>query len=401
MHAEHLFAVMNEAALTKMVTALVPTMARSLAEQFNVFRVMHHGTHEKQLSNVFAWLLRVDATHHLGDAFQRILLARINSALSRGEQLPLAGFRVLQEVDTTTATDPGKDIADIVLLRDDTAVMIENFESSDGHGHDYESYLAYGSANGRRSVVVMLCARRERQRLSMGWEDAVVITYAEVLDDLRAHLDADRRWRGANPRQDVFINELIDQFVEGPQAMTVQEQLEFIKTMCETGESARYGRRPVASIAEDFAAQIALHAQRQFEDSRSTLGSVKRTLRQHAVRVVRPRVNELLGADTVHSVSANFQGQWEWCSTLVTPRSKPNIFLEFGPTAVTENERAPEPVSEPDYSRVFVTRQAGAGIDRIVQTDVTLEEVLAGLADDDQRLVDVVATLIRDHPTLS
>lgn len=389
--------MMDESALTRMVTALVPTMSRSLSEQFNVFRVMRHGTHEKQLSNVFAWLLRDDATHHLDDAFQRILLARVNSALSPEEQLPIAGFRVLQEVDTTTAADPSKDIADIVLLRDDAAVMIENFETSDGHGHDYESYLAYGSANGRRSVVVMLCGRQERQRLSLGWEDAVVVTYAEVLDDLRTHLDANRRWRADNPRQDAFINELVDHFVEGPQAMTLHDQLTFIKTMCETGESARYGRRPMTSTAEEFAAQVALHAQRQFEDSRSTLGAVKRALREHAARVVRPRVNELLGTEAIRSVSANFQGQWEWSSTLVTPEGEPNIFLEFGPTAVTENERAPEPVSEPDYSRVFITREAGAGIDRIIETEVTLEEVLAGLPDDG-RLVSVVLTLMRDHP---
>jgi len=385
---------MDEAALTQMVTSLVPTMSRSLSDQFNVLRVMRHGTHEKQLSNVFAWLLRADATHHLGEAFQRILLSRVNLTLSPDEQLPLAGFRVVQEVDTTVVADPGKDIADIVLLRDDAAVMIENFETSDGHGHDYENYLTYGSANGRLSVVVMLCAREERQRLSMGWEDAVVITYAELLDDLRTHLDANRRWRADNPRQDVFINELVDQFVEGPQAMSLHDQLTFIKTMCETGESARYGRRPNDVVAKEFAEQIAQHAQRQFEDGRRTLGSVKRALRQHALRVVRPRVNELLGADTVLSVSANFQGQWEWCSTLVAPEDEPNIFLEFGPTAVTQNERAPEPVDDPDYSRVFVAREAGAGIDRIVQTDVTLGEVLAGLGPDDDRLVLAVVALI-------
>lgn len=190
---------LDEVALTRLVTGLVPTMSRSLAEQFNVFRVMHHGTHEKQLSNVFAWLLRAEATHHLGDLFQRILLLRVNKARPSGDQLPLSGFRVLQEVDTTISAEPGKDIADIVLLGDDTAVMIENFETSDGHGHDYESYRTYGSANERRSVVVMLCARRERQRLSMGWEDAVVVTYSEVLDDLRTHLDTDRGWREENP----------------------------------------------------------------------------------------------------------------------------------------------------------------------------------------------------------
>lgn len=73
--------------------------------------------------------------------------------------------------------------------------------------------------------------------------------------------------------------------------------------------------------------------------------------------------------------------------------------MEFGPTAVTQNERAPEPLSTPDYSRVFVTREAGAGIDRIVQTQVTLEEVLVGLADDDERLSRAITALIRDRPT--
>lgn len=380
------------------MTGLVPTMSRSLAEQFNVFRVMHHGTREKQLSNVFAWLLRADATHHLGNLFQRILLLRVNKARPSDDQLPLSGFRVLQEVDTTIAAEPVKDIADIVLLRDDSAVMIENFETSDGHGHDYESYRTYGSANERQSVVVMLCARRERQRLSMGWENAVVVTYSEVLDDLRTHLDTDRGWRGENPRQNVFINELVDQFVEGPQAMTVQDQLEFIKTMCETGESARYGRRNREAVAAEFAAQVAQHAQRQFEDSRKTLGLIKQSLRRYAEPTLRVLVNEATGG-VVQSVSANFQGRWEWSTTLVTGDGEPNIFVAFGPTAATENERAPEPVSDPDYSRVFVARQAGAGIDRIAQTEVTLEEVLAGLTDDDQRLSRAVITLVQDRPT--
>ncbi|QWS35134.1 PD-(D/E)XK nuclease family protein [Curtobacterium sp. L6-1] len=371
-------------------------MSRSLAEQFNVFRVMHHGTHEKQLSNVFAWLLRVDATHHLGDLFQRILLLRVNKARPSGDQLPLSGFRVLQEVDTTITAEPGKDIADIVLLRDDTAVMIENFETSDGHGHDYESYRTYGSANERQSVVVMLCVRRERQKLSMGWENAVVVAYSEVLDDLRTHLDTDRGWREENPRQNVFINELVDQFVEGPQAMTVQDQLEFIKTMCETGESARYGRRNREAVAAEFAGQVAQHAQRQFEDSRKTLGLIKQSLRRYAEPTLRVLVNEATGG-VVQSVSANFQGRWEWSTTLVTGDGEPNIFLAFGPTAATENERAPEPVSDPDYSRVFVARQAGAGIDRIVQTDVSLGEVIAGIDPDDDRLGLTVVALLQEN----
>ncbi|MGC0250282.1 PD-(D/E)XK nuclease family protein [Pseudactinotalea sp. Z1748] len=63
------------------VTSLLPALSGSLAEQFNIFRVMHHGTHEKQLSNVFAWLLTPDSTHQLGDTSQRIFLERVNAAL--------------------------------------------------------------------------------------------------------------------------------------------------------------------------------------------------------------------------------------------------------------------------------------------------------------------------------
>ncbi len=82
------------------VTALVPSLSKSLAEQFNIFRVMHHGTHEKQLSNVFAWLLTTGATHGLGDTFQRIFLARVNTVLPLGRTLPDSGYRVVQEADT-------------------------------------------------------------------------------------------------------------------------------------------------------------------------------------------------------------------------------------------------------------------------------------------------------------
>ncbi|WP_404801861.1 PD-(D/E)XK nuclease family protein [Brevibacterium aurantiacum] len=62
--------------MNNFVTALLPSLSQSLAEQFNIFRVMHHGTHEKQLSNVFVWLLDADATHEFGDKVQRAFLIR-------------------------------------------------------------------------------------------------------------------------------------------------------------------------------------------------------------------------------------------------------------------------------------------------------------------------------------
>lgn len=105
----------TSSSLDAMVTALVPSLSRSLAEQFNVFRVMRHGTHEKQLSNVFAWLLQENGTHELGDTFQRLFVQQVNRSLPPESPLPPSGYRVLQEVDTSGDDALGKDIADIVL----------------------------------------------------------------------------------------------------------------------------------------------------------------------------------------------------------------------------------------------------------------------------------------------
>jgi len=382
--------------LDQLVTALVPSLSRSLAERFNVFRVMHHGTHEKQLSNVFAWLLREDGTHGLGDAFQRIFVERVNRHLTAGSQLPTAGYRVLQEVDTSGHDALGRDIADIVLTGTQASVVVENFESSDGHGHDYHRYLAYGAAGGRQSVVVLLCARHEPHRQTNGWEQAVVVTYAELLEDLQAHIGDAAAWRGAHPQQHYFISQLVEHFVEGSGAVNIEDRIAFLTTMCETGESARYGHRPQEVAAQEFAELVAQHARRQFEEGRQTLAQVKRSLKRFAEHTLVGQVNDALLSGQIASVEARFVGQWEWCVTLRRGDSQPTVFLEFGPTAVVENARALEPLVEPDYSKVFVTRLAIGqdGTDQLVQTQVGLDEVLAGLSGDDRRLRDAVLAAI-------
>lgn len=385
--------------IDRIATALVPSLSRSLAEQFNVFRVMHHGTHEKQLSNVFAWLLSADGTHGLGDAFQRAFVGRVNAGLVNGAipvgtPLPDAGYRVSQEVDTSGHGELGRDIADIVLTRADASIVVENFESSDGHGHDYSQYLSYGAEGDRRSVVVLLCARHERHRLGDGWEQAVVVTYEKLLADLRAHVVDNPAWRRTHTEQNFFIEQLVQHFLEGPATVNNEDRIAFITTMCETGESARYGYRPQDTAAQDFADLLALHARHQFEDGRRTLGEVKQALRLFADGALRTQLSSGADEARVTKVDAKFQGTWEWCVTLHRGDSAPKVYLEFGPTAVVENERAPAPLAAPDYSKVFVTRHAGGqlrdGIDVIIQTDVGLDEVLAGLGADDRRLHDAV-----------
>lgn len=384
------------------VTALLPSLSRSLAEQFNIFRVMHHGTHEKQLSNIFAWLLTAEATHELGDACQRIFLSKVNACLQDDPPLPGTGYRVVQEVDTRAAEEAnagsGMDIADIVLSRPDAAVVVENYETSDGHGHDYQRYLAHGATGGRAAAVVLLCHRREDHLLRDGWEHAVLVTYAEVLTELEAHIDRDRQWRERNPDQLFFLRQMIQHFVEGPAAVNVDDQISFIQTMCETGESARYGHRPLDRAAEEFSDLVAEHARRQFEDGRSTLAAVKDGLRTFARTVLVDQVNEGLQHGAIESVTTRFVGQWEWCVELQRANQQPAIFLEFGPTAVVENERVPLPLESPDYSRVFVTLQdaSGQSVERIMQTGVGLSEVINDLGREDHRLRDAVLTLADD-----
>lgn len=382
--------------LSDFVTALLPALSRTLAEEFNLFRVMHHGTHEKQLSNVFAWLLRPEATHELGDAFQTILLNRINQAIPDHEKMPTTGYRVSQEINTTGEEEAspgvGMDIADLLLTRDDAAVAIENYETSDGHGHDYYRYLAYATGAGRRAVVVLLCIRREAHLQRDGWDQAVVVTYAELFTDLQAYVAQDKQWRREHPEQLFFIQQMFHHFVEGPATVNLNDQLSFIKAMCDTGESERYSAPRHEHQAEKFAEILAVYARRQFEESRKVLAEVKECLGRFARLTLEGQVNEQLELGMVEKTSVRYRGRWEWCVQLWRGDDQPAIYLVFGHTAVVTVGRAPELVPSPDYSRIFVTHEAAGPTppEKIIQTEVSLAEVLDGLSPGDTRLRDAV-----------
>lgn len=168
--------------------------------------------------------------------------------------------------------------------------------------------------------------------------------------------------------------------------------------MCETGESDRYGHRPQDTAAAEFAELVSRHAKRQFEEGRQILGEVKMTLRHFAELHVAPRVNEVLDTDRITMVSANFQGQWEWYIRLLDADSRRVAGLLFGPTAATNNRFVQNPIENPDFRRVFVLvdEREDASEDRLIQTDVSLDEILTGLDPGDTRLADAVLDAIRD-----
>src|SRR5699024_10463792 len=174
--------------------------------------------------------------------------------------------------------------------------------------------------------------------------------YPEVLSYLKAEVDNDSAWRREHPEQLFFVNQVYQQFVKGPEAVNVTDQVSFIKAMCETGESARYGYRPHDRTTQEFADLVAAHARKQFDDSRLTLIKVKDRLRSFVRSVLVEQVNDAIESGRVEKVSTRYVGKWEWRVKLERADSQPSIFLEFGPTAVVENARAEEAIDEPDYS---------------------------------------------------
>jgi hypothetical protein len=171
-----------------LVTGLLPVLGRSLELGFNVFDVMHHGLHEKQISNVFRWLLDPEQTHNLGDRFLRIFIDELNRVSAGSEPLQHGSYLVRQEVNTSVG-GAGADIADLVLESED-AVVVENYFTSDGHGHSYSGYLAFSVRDGKRGAVVLLCRDEDMSSQTLGWEEAAVLTYG------RYAASTARRWPG-------------------------------------------------------------------------------------------------------------------------------------------------------------------------------------------------------------
>lgn len=352
---------------------------------------MHHGTHEKQLSNVFAWLLDPDGTHKLGDVGQRLFVELVHTRLPEDIDLPTTGYSVTQEVNTSGLRDD-QDMADIVITRPDARIVIENFHSSDGHGHDYAKYLTHAREDERRGVVVLFSALREVHRITHGWEQAISIPYGEALEPLRNHLEKNPRWGAENSQQQFFIHQLFYQFSEGPEAVNLDDRIKFMTAMCETGEAIRYSKKNHEGSAEQFAADMALHAQHQFEDGRGLLRQVKSALRDHAKSVIVPGLHGPHSDLPSPTVSTQGVGVWEW-SVNFEHSEIPAVYLQFGPTISTKYAQWGISSPPPNFEKIYAGRRDTR---RYLETDVTMKEVVEGLSADDHRLLDALVGLLNE-----
>lgn len=381
-----------------LITPLLPVLGRRLDPVFNVFDVMHHGTHEKQLSNVFAWLLKPQATHGFGALFQQLFVRRAAAQAPEIAGLPEGLWTVRQEASTTPEAGSA-DIADILLDRDDARIVVENYLVSDGHGHGFDNFLAHARTGGRRGAVVMLCQQEDRNLLRAGWEGAAVLTYESLLDELMGELAKHSTWRQENGEAAVFLDQMHRRFVTQGGIMSDQDVLDFVVAMCGTGDAARYGRAQREQQAEQFAADVALQAKERFLEG----GEVLRTTRQKLItwsrahllkqlRAARPDLPEL-------AVYARYQGIYHYIVQVRPKGGKgedPRRFeLILGPTAWKYIEDPDDwvnaqPPSDPDYRHLFLYRNGHV----IRQSAVTLAEVLAGLEPDDHRLCEEALALL-------
>jgi len=389
-----------------LVTCLLPALSRSLAAEFNVFDVMRHGQHEKQLSNVFGWLLEAGGSHRLGDTFVRIFIDEVNRARPTDEPFSSdTPYRVRQEVDTSAAGD-GSDIADIVLESDEARLVVENYFTSDGHGHSYAGYLTFGRRDGRTSAVVLLCRDEDKSLLLDGWQNAAVVTYGTLLARLKTETGSD--YERKNPEQASFIDQMHRKFVKGRGRMEDGALLAFVVAMCDTGEAGRYGEQKITQAAERFATDMAQQAQERFGEGRELLQRLKERLKVFATAVLAPQLNATRSAWSVHRVVANWAGVYQWSVVLNLTRedaapSTDYVAVTFGPSAWRRVRQTGQQAGA-DYTHLFIyveTSCDGNTRERLRQSAVTMLDVLDGLAPDDVRLRDEILELLGGTATPS
>lgn len=380
-----------------LATSLLPVLARRSENLFNVFDVMRHGTHEKQLSNVVAWLLDAKGTHRLGDAFQRIFINEVNRGLKSSEPVPMGSFSVRQEVNTSDFGN-GMDIADIILEDHETTLVVENYYTSSGHWHSYERYLDFGARHGKRSVVVMLCETEDRSALTDGWENAPIVVYADLLTALGRLIEGDADYRRTHPQQCVFIDHMQRRFVKG---LKVNDEIliDFLDVLCTTGEARQYGYKNRDDAAINLGDRLREATIQRFNESRELLTRAKARLRDYSKATLIGQVNEALGEECLSEVTARYQGIYEWTINIhgTDKAGQHHLQLKFGPSAWNANEEDEGwshtvPSDDADYAQLFVT-----DVRRKVvrQSAVSLKEVLEGIAPDDVRLRDEIVALMK------
>lgn len=363
-------------------------------DRFDLFEVMHHGTHEKQMSNVFAWLLDADGSHNLLGKFVDIFLAEVNKDRPGRDPLKSERFTILQERNTADVGQPA-DIADIVMVGKQSCLVIENYKFSDGHHHQYENYLQFGLSHAAESTVVMLCELIDRDALKDGWEDAAVVTYSALVSQLIDVIDYDPEYRTKNPEQAVFIDQMYDHFSKGSNRVNDDATVDFVKELCLAGEVDALGSQRPEAAASDLGERLKQETIDLVAASRDLLYRCKWALIPFVENQL-PAQLESLGVSDLYSSVYRRSKDWYTGSVSLKDDANNDVFhILFGHTAGVANRAeyffdwVTQPVPDPDFSYIFLLDAEG----KLTQSSVKIVDVLQGLADDDMRLAEEIVSI--------
>lgn len=135
--------------------------------------------------------------------------------------------------------------------------------------------------------------------------------------------------------------------------------------------------------------------------SGSALARAKQILSSYCRATLREQVNDAMGAEVLGEVYGRRAGLYLWG---VSFRSLPAdqaahgrdfvVHLELGPTAwvaLNRDQWKAAGIADPDYTRIFILAE---GSDKAVQSEVSLNDLIEGLATDDYRLRDEIIRLL-------
>ena len=121
-------------------------------------------------------------------------------------------------------------------------LAIENYATSDGHGHSDKRYLDYAMRKDR-AVVVLIYLGHDSSAQTGGWEHARVVTYRALANHLHTELARDHKYWSRHPEASTFIDQLHRKYAQVITRMDDREVPDFVTVMCTTGEAKRYSHR--------------------------------------------------------------------------------------------------------------------------------------------------------------
>ena len=121
-------------------------------------------------------------------------------------------------------------------------LVIENYATSDGHGHSDKRYLDYAMCKDR-AVVVLIYLGHDSSAQTGGWEHATVVTYQARANHLHTELARDHKYWSRHPEASSYIDRLHRKYAQVITRMDDHEVLDFVTVMCTTGEAKRYSHR--------------------------------------------------------------------------------------------------------------------------------------------------------------